>query len=426
MGLCPIASSVRRALLLTVIALAPCLAVGQAPDLDAQIRAHRQTDLAFIVLDRDDRGAQGAVIRIEQEAHAFRVGFRLPADGPPLPAGYDPDAAGWRVFNAVSLSERTGWRDLQPEGPGDFEGRRVRAALTEAARAGLAARWGPLVPGSVIDLPEWAVPLRGDDLRRVLAAYLDRVVGTYGHAVTGIDLPGRPADGRLGFGMVRLLQQQADALAPGTPLNLAFDAGLAGPEARPARRSAESAAQQFVGHRGLTLGARLGPGASDVLDPALQRWRGLGRPGVVEPLAVADDPSLGSGENLRRVLRSLFAEPWIDGVYFGATTPATAGDPAAALFDDAGAPTVAGRVLDGLFAETWWTRSEVTAGPRGRASARVFFGRHRVTVTLTDGTTFSTALWVGPGGAGRRTVVLQPVSEAAAIDQSVEVDALTP
>ena len=294
---------------------------------DARIRAHRQSELIFIVLDREDRGAQGAVVRIEQETHAFRIGFRLPADGPPMPAGYDPDAAGWRVFNAVSLAERTGWRDLQPDGPGDFEGRRIRAALTEAARAGLAARWGPLVPGSVIDLPEWAVPLRGDDLRRVLAAYLDRVVGRYGHAVTGIDLPGRPADGRLGFGMVRLLQQQADALAPGTPLNLAFAAGLAGPEAGPARQRAESAAQQFVGHRGLTLGGRLGAAASEVLDPALERWRALARPAVIEPLAVAEDPTLASGENLRRVLRSLFAEPWIDGIYFNAITPASAGRP---------------------------------------------------------------------------------------------------
>jgi len=415
-----------QSVLFSVTALAQGGPQSGPRDLDAQIRAHRQTDLAFIVLDRDDRGAQGAVIRIEQEAHAFRIGFRLPADGPPLPAGYDSDAAGWRVFNAVSLSERTGWRDLQPEGPGDFEGRRVRAALTEAARAGLAARWGPLVPGSVVDLPEWAVPLRGDDLRRVLAAYLDRVVGTYGHAVTGIDLPGQPADGRLGFGMVRLLQQQADALAPGTPLNLAFDAGLAGPGARPARRRAESAAQQFVGHRGLSLGARLGPAASDVLDPALGRWRGLGRPGVVEPLTVAEDLSLGSGENLRRVLRLLFAEPWISGIYFGATTPESAGDPATALFDAAGHPTAAGHVLDGLFAETWWTRAQVTAGPRGHATTRVFYGRHRVSVTLPDGTSFATSLWVGPGEAGRHTVVLQPVSEAAAIDQSAGVDAATP
>ena len=393
---------------------------------NARIRAHRQTELAFIVLDRDDRGAEGAVVRIEQETHAFRIGFRLPADGPPLPAGYDPEAGGWRVFNAVSLAERTGWRDLQPDGPSDFEGRRVRAALTEAARAGLAARWGTLVPGSVIDLPEWAVPLRGDDLRRVLAGYLDRVVVTYGHAVTGIDLPGRPADGRLGFGMVRLLQQQADALAPGTPLNLAFAAGLAGPEARPARQRAESAAQQFVGHRGLTLGARLGAAACDVLDPTLERWRALARPAVIEPLAVAEDPSLSSGENLRQVLRSLFAEPWIDGIYFNAITPASAGDPAAALFDATGAPTAAGGALDELFAQTWWTRAEVTAGPRGRGATRVFYGRYRVSVTLPDGTGFTTALWVGPGDGQPHRVVLQPVSDAAVIDQSAEVETAVP
>ena len=394
--------------------------------LDARIRVHRQTELKLIVLDHADGGAQGATIDIEQEAHAFRVGFRLPADGPPLPAGFDAEAPGWRAFNAVSLARRTGWRDLQPAGPGDFAGRRVRAALTEAAREGLAARWGPLVPDSVVDLPEWAVPLRGDDLRRVLAAYLDRVVGIYGQAVTGIDLPGQPADGRLGFGLVRLLQQQADALAPGTPLNLTFGAGLVGPEASPARRAAESAAQQFVGHHGLTLGARLGPAAADVLDPALARWRGLSRPAVIEPLAVAEDPALGSGENLRQVLRLLFAEPWVAGIYFGDTAAATAGDPAAALFDDFGSPTAAGAVLDELFTQTWWTRAQVSAGPRGRASVRVFYGRHRVSVTLPDGSRFSTVLWVGPDDAGPRTVVLQPVSEVGLIDQSVEVDTATP
>ncbi len=382
-------------------------------ELDARIRAHRQTDLAFIVLDGADRAAQGAVVKIEQQTHAFHIGFRLAADGPPWPAGFASEAEGWRVFNAVSLAHRTGWRGLQPTGPSDLASRRIRAALTEAARAGLAARWGSLVPESVVDLPEWAVPLRGDDLRRVLVGYLDRVVGNYGHAVTGIDLPGIPADGRLGLGMVRLLQQEADALAPGTPLNLSFGGGLVGPEAQAARRAAESAARQFVGHHGLTLGGRLGPAALDVLDPALAGWRALGLPGVIEPLAVAEDPALGSGENLRRVLRSLFAEPWISGVYFGDTTPATSGDPAAALFDAAGGATAAGRVLDELFGQTWWTKTQVSAGPRGRATARVFYGRHRVGVTLPDGTSFSTSLWVSPEDAGGRTVVLQPAVEGA-------------
>lgn len=408
----------------------PVCAVAQGThrdgELDARIRAHRQTDLNVIVLDGADHAAQGAVVDIEQQTHAFRIGFRLAADGPTWPAGFASEAQGWRVFNAVSLAHRTGWRGLQPEGPSDLASRRIRAALTQAARAGLAARWGPLVPESVVDLPEWAVPLRGDDLRRVLVAYLDRVVGNYGHAVTGIDLPGRPADGRLGFGMVRLLQQEADALAPGTPMNLSFSAGLVGPDAQPARRAAESAAKQFVGHQGLTLGGRLGPSAVDALDPALVGWRALGLPGVIEPLVVAEDPALGSGENLRRVLRSLFAEPWISGIYFGDTTPAASGDPAAALFDAAGIPTAAGGVLDELFAQTWWTRTQVTAGPRGRATARVFYGRHRVVVTLPDGTSFATSLWVGPGDAGPRTVVLQPVVDSAAADRSVEADTAGP
>ncbi len=387
-------------------------------ELDARIRAHRQAEVSFVVLGREDQGAEGAVVEVQQESHAFRVGFRMAADGPPLPATFDPDAPGWRVFNAVSLAERTGWRDLQPQGPADFAGRRVRAALTEAARARLAARWGPLVPGSVYDLPEWAVSLRGDDLRRVLVAYLERVVGTYGRTVTGIDLPGRPADGRLGFRMVRLLQQGADALAPGTPLNLAFGTGLTGPEARPGQQAADAAAKQFVGHRGLTLGALLGPSSDDALDAALNGWRTLGLPGVVEPLTVNDDPALDRGENLRRVLRRLFAEPWIQGVYFDASAVATKGDQSAALFETAGDPTAAGRVLDVLFAQTWWTQVGVTAGPGGRAAARVFYGRHRVTVTLPDATVFTTALWVGPGENGPRTVVLQPVSETVRAEPS--------
>ncbi len=397
----------------------PCALAQTAEDqawLDAaevRIREHRMAELKFIVLDGADRAATGAVVQVEQMAHQFELGFTLAADGPPLPECFDANAPGWRIFNAVSLHRRTGWRSLQPRGPEGFETRRVRAALTAAAGVGLKARWGNVMPGTVVDLPEWVVPLRGAKLHHAASDYLNRVVRTYGHAVTGLDLAGQPVAGRLGPALVRQLQQEADALAPGTPLNLAFDGALHGPSAVDAWAQADAAGKQFVGHAGLVLGDYLPSPLPDDLDVTLHRWGRLGLPAVIAPLEVGGAPEVGAGPGLRRAMWSLFAQPWVKGIYFDGPMPSTAGDPTAVLFESSGVPTEAGLVLEELFGKTWWTKLSTSADARGHAKARVFLGRHRVTVTLPDGSQFGTTLWVGDGvgdqSAASRTVVLQPV-----------------
>ena len=211
---------------------------------------------------------------------------------------------------------------------------------------------------------------------------------------------------------MRLLGQEADSLAPGTPVNLAYSGALHGAGALDAFRRADAAGKQYVGHAGVTLGDYLPYPLPEDLEEAVTRWGKLRLPAVVCPLEVG--AAALHPEGMERVLTMLFSQPWVAGIYFGEPTAAGAGDPTAALFDDAGAMTAAGATVDALFGTRWWTDERVTADVAGHARARVFFGRHRVTVELADGAVFETTLWVGRGADARRTVVLQPVGEAAA------------
>ena len=94
-----------------LFATSPCQAQilqGQWVDATEQaIEKYRKTDIAVIVLDRDDHALQGVDVQIEQLRHDFVVGLTVPADRmPPTELAHRPV---YRCFNGLSMDRLNDW-----------------------------------------------------------------------------------------------------------------------------------------------------------------------------------------------------------------------------------------------------------------------------------------------------------------------------
>ncbi|MEO1236635.1 MAG: hypothetical protein AAFX76_07585 [Planctomycetota bacterium] len=374
---------------------------------DAAAREHRMAEVGAVVFDAEGRLVPGAEVRFEQVRHAFGVGFVVPEPG--FPVGYDREAEGWRVFNTASVERFTGWRRIQPEAEGGLVMGELDELLRKVGAAGLRVRWGPVVSGEAFDLPEWVVPLRGAALRDAGKGFLEAVLTRYGGAIEGLEL----AEETVGYerwtpAALRQLVMASEFRSPGLTPRLRFDDALAGGGTFEAARAIDAAVKQRMGFRGFSVTHRFGPRpiAQDRLEPALRRLTGFGRPIVVASLEVGGGSALEAATNAEVVLRTLFADPRVEGVVFAGLTAADLAEPSAALFDQAGEPTGVMRSADRLFREVWWSDETVETDELGRASARVFRGEYRLTATLPDGSRTEARLRVD----GPRDVVLMPVA----------------
>ena len=132
-------------------------------------------------------------------------------------------------------------------------------------------------------------------------------------------------------------------------------------------------------------------------------------------LEVGGATPIAAGLNIETVLRCMFAQPNIKGIYFAGTTADDLIESNAALIDAEGMPTAAGEVLEGLFREHWWSSETLKTDERGNAESRLFTGWHRVTATLPNGKHITSDVYV-PKSDRRRLIVLQATAAEAKID----------
>lgn len=376
---------------------------------EANIQRFRKTPVAFLVLDAEGKIVSGAEVRLEQQRHAFPLGLVL---GESFPTHYDPEAKGWRAFNAASLANLTGWRRLQPTDAGAWDDAQLEAAMEAAAGAGLTLHWGPLVSADAFDLPEWVVPLRGEALFAAMRVYAQRVGATCGPRVGDLDVAEQTINhARLTPAMLRLLILDLRAMWPSLRPRLRFDGALEGPRTFEVVAAMDNALSQRVGIDGFTLEQAFGPRpiAQDLLEPALQRLAKFGRPLTVGSLEIGGANAIESAVNVETVLRTLFAEPTVEAIYFSGLEADRLAEPSAALFDPDGLPTAVANTIDRLFREVWWSDDTLVADELGRARGSVFLGDYRVTVTLPDGGTLNAPLRLYDRQETPADIVLMPV-----------------
>lgn len=387
--------------------------VGHA---EARIDACRKVAVRVIVLDAAGRPAPGAKLRIVQQRHAFSFGVRLNPDdfrdGVLPPAGRDEQPV-YRCFNAASLDLASNWPTTGPN-PGQWDFMLVDDMVTWANRRGMTLRWGSLTSADPGRVPPWVAPLHGRPLLEAYEAHLHAVLGRFGRRIEQFDVHTDATDhdlasSRLGPAVVRRLYEQARAAAPQAVLGLRFEDGLLGERLAATIRAINDAREDLVPFDAVVIEQRLGGMIVQTpLQKALESLGNVGVPVIVTNLEVGGPTPGAAAINLETVLRTLFAEASVRGIWFAGVASDEVGDPAAALVDAAGQPTPAGTVLDSLIRRLWWTDSAHDADELGNVRTRVFAGVHRLEATLPGGVLADASVYLAPG-AHEQVVFVRPL-----------------
>ncbi len=390
-------------------------------ELQERIEAHRRVPVRVIVLDASGNPVEGAAVHLRMQQHHFKWGVRLdPAAGEPT--GEDSPASSvrlpgddlpiYRLLNAVSLDAFTAWPKLEPE-PGELQREPLDRAIGLARQRGLHVRFGPVVHADVARLPDWAVPLEGRALAPAAKRHLQRIARHYAAAGVEIDLQaGLPGDNvvtdRLGWGGLSQLAELARAEAPRAHWTVRYSDCLSGERLVAMHRHVTALNEAFVPIDGVAIAARLtGRVHPEALGRAMQWLAALRMPVTFVDLEVAGPDEQAAAENMRTVLMTLFAEPSVRGVYLrevGGDDPSDT----AALLDEDGEPTPAGRIFQRLVGEKWWTDLKGTSDGLGNVQARIYAGRYSIEAKLPDGTETRVKVLVEPSDR-QRVIVLRPV-----------------
>src|SRR5688572_16715648 len=127
-----------------------------------QIDVTRKVNLRVIVLDGQGKPSAGATVRVQMLAHEFAWGLRI---APDAAADFfeSRDKPVFAAFNAVSLDALTDWPRLEPA-RGTIQGDALIDVVRRARSAGVAMRWGAVIPADAGKLPPWLAGVSSDDL----------------------------------------------------------------------------------------------------------------------------------------------------------------------------------------------------------------------------------------------------------------------
>ena len=378
---------------------------------DDAIQKHRTTELRIIVLGPGGAPASGAKVHVQQLRHDFDVGLvvgdaGLPAERTGLPP--------YRVFNAIALDRLTAWPRLQPA-PEDGAPAPLLALIEDARARGLTVRWGGVVSADAGRWPDWAAGLRGDALRESLLAHAERVARAGGGNVATFDLYTHAlehdqVEARLGTAMLRRLFEEFGAAAPSASRAVRFEDALSPERVQDMIDEATSLERSFVPFEAIAIEQRVGGILVQApLARVFEVLGGLGKDVVIASLEIGGGSPSAAALNLETFLRTAFAQPRVTGIYFAGLAADSLTDPNAALLDDEGQPTAAGGIVDTLFRGAWWTSADAETDELGNVYTRAFFGEHRITATLADGSTLETRLYLHPQEP-QRVVVLEPMA----------------
>ena len=380
-------------------------------DTQQRIDRLRKTEVRVVVLDARGEPVRDATVRIDQQRHAFPLGFTLTEAQ--WPAGIATQQPVWRCFNAVSLDPLTDWARVAPDADAtpDFEA--ARRMVDQAKRAGMRVRFGGVISGDLGRNPAWVGERRPAELPELLHARLARALRDVNGAVTHYDLYTNALDhdfieNLLGTAVLRGLFERAGALAPDASIGMRFEDCLLGARLRRMVRRVIAMDRDFIPIDVVALEHRV---TGHLVQARLARaldWLGrLQMDVVLVGLELGGNGPASAAFNAEVMLRTAFASPNVKGIWLGPVHGDETGAPNAALFDEAGVPTKVGQVVDRLFNNTWRTDKSAQTDARGNVQTTVFAGVHEIEAKLPEGPTVSMTVHV-PMRDEARMIVLEP------------------
>ena len=373
----------------------------------AVIQEHRKTDVQIVVLDENDRAVLGAQVHVEQLRHDFVIGLTLPVDRAP------PDALSgqpvWRCVNAVSLDRLTQWTGADLIEPGEDPVAVARDWIRAIGPDRIV--YGRVISADAGKNPDALLAMSREAFQDALLQRFDDALGT-GRTVYSYDLYSDcvfagVVEQRLGYGMLNRLYDTAQARRPDAQFNIRVNNGLDMRRSRDMFQRVQALQLRQIHFDGITIDQQFNARvqALSLARTLNDRVHTLPVPVTIVGLEVGGASSIAAAFNFETVLRLLFAQPNITGIYLAGMTAEDLDDPSAALIGEAGRLTASGQVFDDLFHRLWWTDLTEVSDDLGNISARVFAGTYRLTATLPDGRVCETEVHLPKADEPRRVVL---------------------
>ncbi|MFW6059427.1 MAG: hypothetical protein ACODAQ_04560 [Phycisphaeraceae bacterium] len=400
------------ALLLTPRATAQApLQGGWVDAAQDRIEDIRKTEVRLIVLDAAGNPVPNANVHIDQQRHAFPLGFTLVEDQWPeaLPSG----APLWRCFNAIALDALTDWSAMSSRHDAPPNVEPIEQIVRRAQRTGITARFGGLISADRARNPAWLAELDKPALReafdRRLSEALRGVLGPftqydlYTHALDHDDI-----EQTFGTPALRALYDRAQALAPDASIGLRVRDSLLGGRMRQMARRITTMRLDFIPFDYIAIEPRM---TRQLVQAPLQRTfdqlEELNANVTLVGVEMGGRSEAAAAYNLEVLLRTAFASSSVQGIWLGPLTAEQTTAEHAALLDDEGNPTPPGEVVDRLFHETWRTDHRAATDALGNVRASIFAGVHDITAELPNGETLAMTVRVAPND-DERVIVLEP------------------
>ncbi|MBI2300313.1 MAG: endo-1,4-beta-xylanase [Armatimonadetes bacterium] len=418
-----------RTCLFTSVALGLTLAAGETNALTdqevldaapARIREHRMGDLTVRVIDAAGRPIPGAVVKIEQQRHAFLFGCNAFMLNAGRDAEFDrryADAFSGLLNYATLPFYWAGFEHTQGQ-PGYA---RTDAIAAWCAEHGVATKGHPLVWNHPAGVPGW-LPADLGEVRRLSDERVKAIVARYAGRIDRWDVVNEAADpDRFQNRMSAMLQQAGLMEVVRESFRLAR---AANPKATllindyQLGEGFEKVIRELVDEQGKPLYDVVGLQTHQhgVPIPVSRLWvicdqfarfvvplhftettllsggrlnseRGISFEGREKQFE--DSNPAGEAKQAAAVARfytALFSHPAVEAITWWdfSDRGAWLGAPAGFLRAD-GSPKPAYDELLKLIRGAWWTRAELTADAAGTAALRVFAGEHWVTVETPRG-----------------------------------------
>jgi len=378
-----------------------------------KINQLRKTELRVIVLDEADHPVQGATVHVSQLAHSFELGYAI--DGRNL--ANDLNQPPLKVFNSISLEHLSNWSRLQAKPdtqPADDM--LLEQALCAALQRGMTIRWGVALSADMGRNPDWLVPLQAQHLQGAIDSHIDRIVRQYCGRLDQVDVYGyltshSMVEERLGLPMLRRMFERAKAACPELALGVRFDNGLSGRQGNEVYKKIMAMKELQVHFDYVAIDQKYSGKVSHVrILGGVKRMEHVPAPVYISGLEVGGDNMVEAAINMDTVLRLLFAQANVHGIWFTGLRADELAEPNAALLDDEGGLTAIGNVVERLFGELWWSEHQDVTDELGNVNHHVFAGRYHISAELDGRIINETQLWL-PISDQSRVVVLQPYKQ---------------
>lgn len=373
----------------------------------AAIEKHRKTDVTVIVLDAQDRAVQSASVRLKLDRHDFVLGLAVSNDRmPPKECRTLPV---YRCFNAIALDRYTDWANTEQV---DLQEQADRLSAWQTALKPRRTHFGRVVSADPARNHDRLSLLSPTDLRDAVLARID-LASVFEPKPDDYDLYADilkqdMLERKLGQGMLPRMFNHAHAARPKASFGVRVRDVISLQNGRALASTIQKLEVRQIPFDHITIEQPFnGPAQPNALQRMLEEYVApMPVPVTLSALEFGGPTPIASAIKLETVLRLVFAQPRITGIYFAGLLDDELLEENAGLLDKQDNPSAAGEVLDALFTKVWTSDETGPTDERGNMQSRVFTGWYTITATLPDGTVIKSEAYV-PASDRAKLIVLQ-------------------